>query len=115
MNKLNSFAKQFVAIIKGDDAEAKASKVWRQAESAFKVQIAALGGDLIRKEDAVVQAEEKLAKALVNGGNGINDRDQYIANLISAKESLKFAEKQLAAHKETIAFLEEQYALLKAE
>ena len=31
MNKLNSFAKQFVAIIKGDDAEAKAAKVWRQA------------------------------------------------------------------------------------
>ena len=115
MNKLNSFAKQFVAIIKGDDAEAKAAKVWRQAESAFKVQIAALGGDLIRKEDSVSQAEEKLAKALVNGGNEINDRDQYIANLISAKESLKQAEKELAAHKETIAFLEEQYALLKAE
>ena len=115
MNKLNSFAKQFVAIIKGDDAEAKAAKVWRQAESAFKVQIAALSGDLIRKEDSVSQAEEKLAKALVNGGNEINDRDQYIANLISAKESLKQAEKQLSAHKETIAFLEEQYALLKAE
>ena len=115
MNKLNSFAKQFVAIIKGDDAEAKAAKVWRQAESAFKVQIAALGGDLIRKEDAVTQAEEKLAKALVNNGSEITDRDAYIANLISAKESLKQAEKQLAAHKETIAFLEEQYALLKAE
>ena len=115
MNKLNSFAKQFVAIIKGDDAEAKAAKVWRQAESAFKVQIAALGGDLIRKEDSVSQAEEKLTKALVNGGNEINGRDAYIANLISAKESLKSAEKQLAAHKETIAFLEEQYALLKAE
>ena len=115
MNKLNSFAKQFVAIITGDDAEAKAAKVWRQAESAFKVQIAALGGDLIRKEDAVTQAEEKLAKALVNYGCEITDRDAYIANLISAKESLKQAEKQLAAHKETIAFLEEQYALLKAE
>ena len=115
MNKLNSFAKQFVAIIKGDDAEAKAAKVWRQAESAFKVQIAALGGDLIRKEDAVTQAEEKLAKALVNNGNEITDRDAYIANLINAKESLKQAEKHLLAHKETIAFLEEQYALLKAE
>ena len=115
MNKLNSFVKQFAAILTGDNNEAKALKVWRQCESAFKVQIAALGGDLIRKEDAVSQAEEKLAKALVNGGNEINDRDQYIANLISAKESLKQAEKQLSAHKETIAFLEEQYALLKAE
>lgn len=115
MNKLNSFAKQFVAIIKGDDAEAKAAKVWRQAESAFKVQIAALGGDLIRKEDSVSQAEENLSKRLVNNGNEITDRDAYIANLISAKESLKQAEKQLLAHKETIAFLEEQYDLLKAE
>ena len=115
MNKLNSFAKQFVAIIKGDDAEAKAAKVWRQAESAFKVQIAALGGDLIRKEDTVAQAEEKLAKALVNGGNEITNRDQYIENLIAAKESLKSAQKQLTAHKDTIVFLEEQYSLLKAE
>lgn len=115
MNKLNSFMAQFVAIIKGDDSEAKAAKVWRQCESAFKVQIAALSGDLIRKEDSVLQAEEKLAKALVNNGNEINDRDQYIENLIQAKESLKQAEKQLAAHKETIAFLEEQYTLLKAE
>lgn len=115
MNKLNSFAKQFVAIIKGDDAEAKAAKVWRQAESAFKVQIAALSGDLIRKEDAVTQATEKLAAALVNGGKEINDRDQYISNLVAYKESLKQAEKQLAVYQETINFLEEQYALLKAE
>ena len=115
MNKLNSFAKQFVAIIKGDDAEAKAAKVWRQAESAFKVQIAALGGDLIRKEDAVSQAEETLAKKLVNNGNEIADRDQYISNLIQAKEILVQSKKQLDAHKATITFLEEQYALLKAE
>ena len=115
MTKLNSFAKQFVAIIKGDDAEAKAAKVWRQAESAFKVQIAALGGDLIRKEDTVTQAEEKLAKALVNNGCEIIDRDTYIANLISAQEALKQAEKQLQAHKDTIKFLEAQYSKLKAE
>ena len=116
MNKLNSFAKQFVAIIKGDDAEAKAAKVWRQAESAFKVQIAALGGDLIRKEDNVTVAGDNLAKALVNSGNEIGDnRDGYIANLIAKKEALKLANKQLLAHQETIAFLEEQYALLKAE
>ena len=115
MNKLNSFAKQFVAIIKGDDAEAKAAKVWRQAESAFKVQIAALGGDLIRKEDAVVQAEENLAKRLVNNGNESTDRDAYIADLLSAQEFLRDSQKNLTAHKDTIEFLEEQYAKLKAE
>lgn len=112
--KLNSFVNSFIAIVTGDNAQAKAEKVWRQCESAFKVQIAALGGDLIRKEDKVTQAEENLAKKLVNSGNEITDRDQYIANLISAKESLKQATKELNAHKETIAFLEEQYAALKA-
>ena len=115
MNKLNSFAKQFIALVKGDETEAKAAKVWRQAESAFKVQIAALGGDLIRKEDAVTQAEEKLAKALVNDGNEITDRDTYIANLISAQEALRQSQKNLTAHKDTIEFLEKQYAKLKAE
>ena len=113
--KMNSFEKQFAAIINGENAEAKASKVWRQAESAFKVQIAALGGDLIRKEDTVVQAEEKLAKSLVNNGNEITDRDAYIADLISAQEALRQSQKNLTAHKDTIEFLEKQYAELKAE
>ena len=115
MNKLNSFAKQFIALVKGDETEAKAAKVWRQAESAFKVQIAALGGDLIRKEDAVVQAEENLAKRLVNNGNEITDRDAYISNLISAQEVLRQSQKNLTAHRDTIVFLEKQYAKLKAE
>ena len=115
MTKLNSFVNQFAAIIKGDNAEVQAAKAWRSAESALKVQIASLGGDLIRKEDAVERANEVLAKARVNDGNQITDRDRYIANLISAKESLTAAEKQLEAHQKTIAFLEEEYANLKAE
>ena len=115
MNKLNSFAKQFVAIIKGDDAEAKAAKVWRQAESAFKVQIAALDGDLIRKEDTVAQAEEALSKRLVNNGKEIVDRDAYISNLIVAQETLIYAQKELVAHQATISFLKDQYSKLMAE
>lgn len=115
MTKLNSFVNQFVAIVKGDNAEAQGAKAWRSAESALKVQIASLNGDLIRKEDAVEQAKEKLAKARVNYGNQISDRDAYITKLIQAKESLKQAEKAEKAHKDTIAFLEEEYEALKAE
>ena len=115
MNKLNAFVKEFKAIIVGDDAEALGFKNWRKAESGLKVQIAALNGDIIAKEDALENAQENLVKARVNYGKEISDRDAYISNLIEAKENLKQAEKQLAAHKETIAFLEEQYALLKAE
>lgn len=115
MNKLNSFQKQFIAFVKGDDAEALSQKVWRQAESGLKVQIAALSGDLIRKEDKVASAEEKLAGSLVNFGKTIEDRDSYVQNLIQAKEELIQAEEDLQNHKDTICFLEEQYDLLKTK
>ena len=118
MNKVRSFVDQFVALVKGDDAAVIAAKTFRQAESAFKVQIAALGGQLIRKEDVVETAKERLAKALLNNGKELTESEQengYCDNLISAKEALKKAEKALQAHKDTIAFLEQQYALLKAE
>lgn len=115
MNKAKSFIKGFVAAIKGDNAEAQAAKVWRQAESGLTMQIAALKGDLIRKEDAVTDAQEALDNARINGGKPILNRDVYVQNLISSKENLTLAEKQLDAHQKTIAFLEEEYANLKAE
>jgi hypothetical protein len=114
MNKAKSFIKGFVAAIKGDDAEALAAKVWRQAESGLTMQIAALKGDLIRKEDSVTDAEEALDSARINGGNQITDRDAYVQNLIHAKDALTRAEKALKAHQDTIAFLEEEYYNLKA-
>lgn len=112
MNKLNSFATQFVAAIKGDNAEVQAQKAWRSADSALKVQIANLDGDVIRKEDKVESAKEQLASARINGGNVITDREAYVANLISAKEKLTQAEKELAAHVKTTDFLKEEYANL---
>jgi hypothetical protein len=115
MTKAKSFIKGFVAAIKGDDAEAQAAKVWRQAESGLTMQIAALKGDLIRKEDAVTDAQENLDSARINGGKSITNRDSYVQNLISAKENLVVAEKELVAHQKTIVFLEEEYANLKAE
>ena len=115
MNKAKSFIKGFVAVLNGDNAEAQAAKAWRQAESALTVQIANLKGDLIRKEDIVTEAQENLDSARINGGKSITDRDGYVANLISAKERLVRADKELKAHKDTIAFLEEEYANLKAE
>ena len=53
MNKLNAFMREFVAIVKGDDTEALAAKVWRQGEAALKVAIAGAEGDLISKEEDV--------------------------------------------------------------
>ena len=112
---MNSFVKQFIAEVKGDDVEAQAEKVWRQANSALKSYISSMEGDLIEKEDKVSDAEEKLAKTRINKGLTISDRNNYIANLISAKENLKRVQKELDAHIATIEFLKEEWENLKKE
>lgn len=114
-NVMNSFVKQFVAKVKGDDVEVQAEKVWRQANSALKSNISVLEGDLIGKEDAVTSAQEKLDNARINNGCEITDRTSYISTLISAKESLKKAQKELDAHNATITFLNEEWENLKKE
>jgi hypothetical protein len=114
MNKMKSFVKEVVAIIQGDNAEATAQKVLRQADSALKTQIAALHGDTIALEDKVEDAKEGLRLARVNNGQVITDRNQYVRNLLSAKNSLTEAQDNLTEHLEKIAFLEETYASLDA-
>lgn len=112
MNKLNSFAVQFAAAIKGDNVEVLAQKAWRNAESALKVQIANLEGDVIRKEDAVEEAKEKLNSARINDGKPITNRTNYISALIDAKSSLEDSEYALEAHLKTTNFLKEEYLAL---
>jgi len=113
MSKAESFIKQFVAFVKGDDAEVLAQKALRSADSALTSHIAIAKGDLVSKEDAVESAQEALASARVNGGAPIVDRDQYVRNLINAKNALIDAEEALEAHQEMIEFLEENLASLK--
>lgn len=112
---MNSFVKQFIAEVKGDDVEVLAEKVWRQANSALKSAISSMEGDLIAKEDEVTEAQERLTKVRINNGVAISDRNRYISNLISAKETLKSTQKQLDAHIATIEFLKEEWDNLKKE
>ena len=112
MNKMKSFVKEVVSILKGDDAEATGQKILRQADSALKTQIASLTGDTIALEDAVEDAKENLRLARVNNGVLITDRNQYIRNLLSAKNGLTNAEEALEAHAEKIAFLQGEYDTL---
>lgn len=112
MNKMNSFVKEFVALIKGDNIEVKAQKAWRQAESALKSHIAVKEGESIRLEDAVDNAKEALDKARINGGEEIENNTVYINNLIRAKNRLIQAEDALELHTEELLFLKEEYANL---
>lgn len=109
---MKSFVKEVVAILKGDDSEVTAQKILRQADSAFKAQIASLTGDTIAFEDAVENAQERVNLCRVNRGNLISDRNSYIRNLLDAKNNLTEAEEALAVHNEKLAFLNEQFKLL---
>jgi len=114
MSKLNSFVKQFVAAVQGDDAEVQAQKAFRSADSALKVQIASLNGDVIALEDSVSSAQEALEQAKINGGKTIQDRNYYVEQLVSAKNRLTQAEKALKDHNSKLAFLVETHEGLSA-
>lgn len=111
---INSFCKQFVAVLKGDNTEVQAEKAWRACESGLKVSIAAMEGDSIKLEDDVASAIERLDQARVNKGEIPSNRDIYVSNLIDAKNSLNKAEKVLKAHNETLSFLKNEYETLKS-
>ena len=109
MNKMKSFVKEVVAIISGDNAEATGQKILRQADSALKTQIASLNGDTISLEDRIEDAQEALRLARVNNGKLITDRNQYVRNLLDAKNALTGAQDALEMHLEKITFLQEQH------
>lgn len=113
VSKTKSFVKEIVALLKGDDNEATAQKILRQADSAFKTQIASLTGDTISLEDAVEEAKESLRLARLNNGNLITDRNYYISNLLLAQNKLVDAEEALELHNAKLDFLREQAALLE--
>ena len=112
IKKVNSFVKQFVAQITGDDSTVQAEKTFRQADSALKTQIASLKGDVITKEDAVTDAVEAQSKARINNGKPITDRNQYVTNLVQAKNNVTISEEALASHNAKISFLEAELTLL---
>lgn len=112
MNKMKSFVKEVVAIIKGDDAEVTGQKILRQADSALKTQIASLTGDTIALEDKVEDAKEGLRLAKVNNGVLIADRNQYIKNLLNTKNALIDAEDALESHLDKLNFLDGEFKSL---
>lgn len=111
---VNSFIKQFVAVLKGDDAKAKAEGNFRKAHGGITAQIASKKADTVDLEDAVTNAKEKQRLALLNNGNDIVERNDYVRNLFRAKNELNTAEDALAQHLEDIEFLQECLAAIEA-
>lgn len=113
MNTAKSFIAQFVALIKGDDAEALGHKVWRQAENAFNTQISALNGKTLDLESKIEEAEESEALTILNNGKRIDDRDQYIKNVLETGNKVLAAKEALEEHKRKIQYLKEKLEQLK--
>ena len=113
VSKTKSFVKEVLAILAGDNNEATAQKILRQADSAFKTQIASLTGDTIALEDRLEDAKENLRLSRLNNGLQITDRNSYIRNLLDAKNSVTSSEEALELHNAKLDFLKEQASLLE--
>jgi DNA repair exonuclease SbcCD ATPase subunit len=109
-----TFIKQFVAMVKGDEAEAIAAKVQRKAIAALDSELANLKGELVDKEQALEDANENLSKAILNNGNEISDRKYYVQGLIKAKAQITEAQDSLEDLKHTISVLEGILTKVKA-
>lgn len=115
MSKVRSFVDEFTARVTGDSSKVQAIKTLRNADSALKVQIANMRGDVISLEDAVENANNALEDAKYNHGKTITDRTHYVRSLIVAKDTLNQAEEDLKDHNLTLAFLEETLAQINVE
>ena len=104
----NSFIEDVKSLLEGENADAVASKIQRQAVSALSAQVACYTGDVVALEDAVEEAKEQLKKAKVNYAKPITDRVAYVENFVDAKNKLLEAETALEEHKATLEFLKEE-------
>lgn len=107
MSNTSLFVKQIIATIKGDEAEATAIKIQRQATNALTPQIAVKEAMVYDLEEAINTAKEKLSNVTINFGKPIEDREQYIRDLFKAKEAVIDAEEALEDHEAEIEFLKE--------
>lgn len=105
--KLMSFKNQLLAHLTGDDNTVIAEKRWRQANSAFTSHIAQMEGKTIDLEDAVETAEENYNNAVINNGHSIDDKAQYVRNVIAARNNVTKAEEALADHVEQLEMLKQ--------
>jgi hypothetical protein len=109
LKKGELFVKEVIARIKGDDAEAKASKIARRAISAIDVQVATLKGRIVEAEVDVENKEEVFKTALYPTEVFTNNQI-YCNNIASANQQLEEAKETLENLKNSIKFFEDVLA-----
>ena len=113
--KIESWKNQFMAGIKGDTDEVVAEKSWRVATSLLKAEIARLEGQTVMLESRVEDSQDAATKARLNNHQIIKPETEYIDNLITARNNVVKAEKELKNHKEKLEFLKNELEELVKE
>ena len=98
--KIESWKNQFMAGIKGDSDAVVAERAWRGAKSQLSAEIARLEGQTVVLETNVEDAQEAAVKARLNNHQVIKPDTKYIDNLLTARNNVVKAEKDLKVHKE---------------
>lgn len=106
-NSVKNFVDLAVAIIKGDDAEAKAIKIQSRASKIVKSQLSAYELEKSSAEDTVEEAKENYNLALVNNGEVITNNESYLQGLVDATAVLEAAEEKLAETMENIQMFQD--------
>jgi len=101
--KVNSFVKQVVARLKGDDNEVVAQKVARKAMSAIEGQIAALKAQVVDDEQRVEDAQEYLDN-MIYPTAVFSDNRNYCVNIVNAQSRLEDAKDALKSTQDSIDF-----------
>lgn len=111
---MNSFVKQFIAYVKGDDAEVLAQQTHRKAVAALNSQISEFEGDLVDLEERLMTAKEALDTARINDGKAIKNRNDYSSRLVAAKNEILNCEDAIVEHKKTLEFFKSELQRLKS-
>jgi multidrug resistance efflux pump len=109
-----TFVKQFVALIKGDEAEATAAKVQRKAVSSLEARLAALDAHVVDAEQEVEEAEENLVNVRLNHGKQIGDRETYVDALLAAHNRVENSKTKLMNLEHTIETLKAELTAVSA-
>lgn len=97
------FIAAIAAKIKGDGAEAKASRIGRKAVSAVRGQVAGLEAKLVDAQMTVETAKENLDNAIYTTTE-ISDGQRYCQGIANAQANLEDAQNSLKNVEDSIAF-----------
>lgn len=107
MEKKLDFIERVVAFLNGDDEEVVAANIKRKALSYLKAATGNYDVMLIKADEKIESAQEKLEKALMNNGS-TEFTENYISNLVNANNALIEAQEKKVSIEEIKKFLEEQ-------